>query len=171
MNEEIKKWLVVFGDTGADSATSVCSAVMYDSQIEAVEAAREHADEDAETLAETVREKGDRNGLPDTIYVETSEGRIVSYRILEQAITPEHANDPTADTRGMGLQELAIALGISPLQITSLNEIGEQIKDGDEGYLDVADSLTPMEDTYLRRWLAAEGIGIERLETSEGDEA
>lgn len=76
-----------------------------------------------------------------------------------------------ADKRGMGLQELAIALGLSPLQITGLNEIGERIKDGDEGYLDVSDSLTPMEDTYLRRWLAAEGIDIERLETSEGDEA
>ena len=76
-----------------------------------------------------------------------------------------------ADTRGMGLQELAIALELSPLQITGLNEIGERIYVGDEGYLDVADSLTPMEDAYLRRWLAAEGIDIERLETSEGDEA
>ena len=121
-----------------------------------------------------VKEKGGSNGLPEYVYVETADGTLITYRVISYAVTvPGYAyGDPTADTRGMGLQELAIALGLTGLQIVNLHEIGELIKDGvGGGYLDYADTLAPNEDTYLRRWLAAEGIDIERLETSEGEEA
>ena len=174
MNQvKIQKWLLIYGHSGAATVDSAVSAVMYDTQTEAVEAARGYAADDARAHGVEVKEKGGSNGLPEYVYVETAGGTLITYRVISYAVTvPGYVyGDPTADTRGMGLQELAIALGLSPLQITGLNEIGERIKDGAEGYLDVSDSLTPMEDTYLRRWLAAEGIDIERLETSEGNEA
>ena len=53
----------------------------------------------------------------------------------------------------IGLQGLAVALDLTPLQVTKLNEIGSQIEDGYETYNSVCDSLSREEDTYLRKWL------------------
>ena len=59
----------------------------------------------------------------------------------------------SALTEPLGLQGLAVALELTPLQITQLNEIGSQIEDGYETYNSVCDSLSREEDTYLRKWL------------------
>lgn len=59
----------------------------------------------------------------------------------------------SALTEPLGLQGLAVALDLTPLQITQLNEIGSQIEDGYETYNSVCDSLSREEDTYLRKWL------------------
>lgn len=173
MNQvKIQKWLLIYGNSGATKVDSAVSAVMYDTQTEAVEAARDYAADDARAHGVEVKEKAGCNGLPEFVYIETADGTLITYRVISYAVTFPGTvyGDSTADTRGMGLQELATALGLSPLQIINLNEIGEQIKDGLGGYQENADTLTPMEDTYLRRWLAAEGMDIERLETSEGEE-
>ncbi len=59
----------------------------------------------------------------------------------------------SALTEPLGLQGLAVALELTPLQITQLNEIGSQIEDGYETYNSVCDSLSREEDAYLRKWL------------------
>ena len=56
------------------------------------------------------------------------------------------------------LQEMAIGLNLTNLQIVALNEMGENIKKGDEDYFSVEDSLSEQEDEYLRAWLNNEGI-------------
>ena len=57
------------------------------------------------------------------------------------------------------LQKLAIVeLRLTNLQIVALNEMGENIKKGDEDYFSVEDSLSEQEDEYLRAWLNNEGI-------------
>ena len=48
----------------------------------------------------------------------------------------------SALTEPLGLQGLAVALELTPLQITQLNEIGSQIEDGYETYNSVCDSLS-----------------------------
>ena len=58
----------------------------------------------------------------------------------------------------LGLQELAVALRITPLQVIQLNEIGSQIDEGYETYLSVRDSLSRAEDVYLRKWLTNAGM-------------
>ena len=59
----------------------------------------------------------------------------------------------SALTEPLGLLGLAVALELTPLQITLLNEIGSQIEDGYETYNSVCDSLSREEDAYLRKWL------------------
>ena len=56
------------------------------------------------------------------------------------------------------LQAMAIGLNLTNLQIVALNEMGENIKKGDEDYFSVEDSLSEQEDEYLRAWLNNEGI-------------
>ena len=56
------------------------------------------------------------------------------------------------------LQTMAIGLNLTNLQIVALNEMGENIKKGDEDYFSVEDSLSEQEDEYLRAWLNNEGI-------------
>lgn len=56
------------------------------------------------------------------------------------------------------LQEMAIGLNLTNLQIVALHEMGENIKKGDEDYFSVEDSLSEQEDEYLRAWLNNEGI-------------
>ena len=58
----------------------------------------------------------------------------------------------------MGLQELAVALRLTPLQVIQLNEIGSQIDEGYETYLSVRDSLSRAENVYLRKWLTNAGM-------------
>lgn len=65
----------------------------------------------------------------------------------------------------IGLQELAIRLNLTNLQIVGLNGIGDDIKRGKEGYLSVADSLSPQEDAYLRAWLRIE-CGMDMKESA-----
>lgn len=168
----IQKWLLLYAHSGA-TVDSAVSAAIYDTQLAAVEAARVYAADYARAHGVEVKEKGGCNGLPEYVYVETPDGNIITYRIVSYPVTVHGYvyGDTTADIRDMGLQELAIALGLSPLQITNLNEIGSQIKDDVGAYLDYVESLSPTEDVYLRHWLAAEGIEIERLETSEGEDA
>ena len=55
------------------------------------------------------------------------------------------------------LQAMAIGLNLTNLQIVALNEMGENIKKGDEDYFSVEDSLSEQEDEYLRAWLNTEG--------------
>ena len=63
------------------------------------------------------------------------------------------------------LQQLALCeLNLTNLQVTTLNEIADNIKNGKEDYLSVKDSLSEGEDKYLRAWLENEGIVLDGRE-------
>ena len=71
---QIQMWLLIYGHSGAATVDSAVSAVMYDTQTEAVEAARDYAADDARAHGVEVKEKVGCNGRPEFVYVETADG-------------------------------------------------------------------------------------------------
>ena len=57
----------------------------------------------------------------------------------------------------LGIQETAVVLGLSPLQVCQLNEIGEQIQEGYESFEGIEDSLSRAERIYLKAWIKTYG--------------